>query len=219
MVAIGFLSAQISRDGDAERFTLRELRCGGESRSSEAELVASFFGYIERLKPRIVTFNGRAFDFPVLKYRAMLHGVSAPAFHRSEGRFQSYSYRFAEEWHCDVFDVLTDYRASTPVKLDEVSRLLGLPGKLGTDGSQVAGMYDAGRTEDIRNYCELDVLNTYLVYLRHRLHTGYLLDAAHDAAVADVNSYLEAERHVRAHLGEFLDAWRAGDTSNATAHP
>ena len=105
------------------------------------------------------------------------------------------------------------------MKLDEVSRLLGLPGKLGTDGSQVAGMYDAGRTEDIRNYCELDVLNTYLVYLRHRLHTGYLLDAAHDAAVADVNSYLEAERHVRAHLGEFLDAWRAGDTSNATAHP
>jgi predicted PolB exonuclease-like 3'-5' exonuclease len=87
VVAIGFLSAQISRDGDAERFTLRELRCGGESRSSEAELVASFFGYIERLKPRIVTFNGRAFDFPVLKYRAMLHGVSAPAFHRSEGRF------------------------------------------------------------------------------------------------------------------------------------
>ncbi len=51
-------------------------------------------------------------------------------------------------------------------RLDEVCVLLGLPGKLGVDGSLVEGMYEEGRIEEIRDDCELDVLNTYLVYLR-----------------------------------------------------
>ncbi|MCH7937276.1 MAG: 3'-5' exonuclease, partial [Proteobacteria bacterium] len=89
---------------------------------------------------------------PVLKYRAMVHGVPSPSLHSRD-----YGYRYNIDWHCDLLEALSDFGASTRVKLDEVCKLLGLPGKLGIDGFQVAEMYETGRIEDIRNYCETDV--------------------------------------------------------------
>ena len=78
VVAISFLEAEIERDGNQEAYFLRELRSGGEAGFDEKKLLQGFFGYFERLKPRLVSFNGRGFDLPVLKYRVIVHGVSAP---------------------------------------------------------------------------------------------------------------------------------------------
>lgn len=77
VVAIAFVEAAIERDEQVESFRLREVRSGGEVGYTERQLIEGFFQYFERLKPRLVTFNGRSFDLPVLRYRAMLHGVSA----------------------------------------------------------------------------------------------------------------------------------------------
>ena len=55
---------------------------------SERELIAAFVNKIAELKPQLVTFNGSSFDLPVLRYRAMVHKLSAaglsarPYFHR-----------------------------------------------------------------------------------------------------------------------------------------
>ena len=95
------------------------------------------------------------------------------------------------------------------MKLDEVSKIFGFPGKFGIDGSQVAGMYEDGRIKEIRDYCETDVLNTYLVYLRHMLHRADLTKEAYDKAVSDTVTMIEEEKAARPHLGEFLEAWRA----------
>ena len=70
-------------------------------------------------------------------------------------------------------------------------------------------MYAVGRIKEIRDYCETDVLNTYLVYLRYMLHRADLTKDAYDKAVTDVIGMIEAERPARPHLGEFLEAWRA----------
>ena len=85
--------------------------------------------------------------------------------------------------------------------------LLGLPGKLGVDGSMVEGMHEEGRIEEIRDYCELDVLNTYLVYLRYMLMTGSMSGDGHDGALQEVKLYLDRESSARAHLVEFAEAW------------
>ncbi len=82
-----------------------------------------------------------------------------------------------------------------------------MPGKLGVDGSMVEGMYEEGRVTEIRDYCELDVLNTYLVYLRYMLMTGAMSGGAHDGAVEQLKMYLGRESPARAHLVEFADAW------------
>jgi predicted PolB exonuclease-like 3'-5' exonuclease len=45
---------------------------------SEKQLITAFCDKIAELSPRLVTCNGHGFDLPVLRYRAMVHGVSAP---------------------------------------------------------------------------------------------------------------------------------------------
>mgnify|MGYP000040968453 CR=1 len=207
VVAISFLEAEIERDAGREGYILKELRSGGEAGFDEAKLLQGFFTYLERIKPRFVSFNGRTFDLPVLKYRAMVHGISAPWLHKSGDKWNSYSYRYATDWHCDLLDVLSDFGASARVKLNEVCAALGFAGKFGVDGSMVADMIDEGKIDDVRNYCETDVLNTYLVYLRWQLHTGTLTQTSYNAAVADLISYIDAEKAARPYLGDFMEAW------------
>lgn len=207
VVAISFLEAEIERDAGREGYILKELRSGGEAGFDEAKLLQGFFTYLERIKPRFVSFNGRTFDLPVLKYRAMVHGISAPWLHKSGDKWNSYGYRYATDWHCDLLDVLSDFGASARVKLNEVCAALGFAGKFGVDGSMVAEMIDDGKIDEVRNYCETDVLNTYLVYLRWQLHTGTLTQTSYNAAVADLISYIDAEKTARPYLGDFMEAW------------
>ena len=77
-VAIAFLKAEIEVRDDGEAYVLQELRCGGQANYTEEQLLRSFIEFAEKEKPRLVSFNGRSFDLPVIKYRAMVHGLSAP---------------------------------------------------------------------------------------------------------------------------------------------
>lgn len=207
VVAISFLEAEIERDGTGEAYVLRELRSGGKADYDEKTLLQGFFQHFERLKPRLVSFNGRGFDLPVLKYRAMKHGIAAPFLHQAGDKWANYGSRYASDWHCDLMEVLSDHGASARIKLNEVCAAMGFPGKFGAEGSQVAAMVDEGRIQEVRDYCETDVLNTYLVYLRWKLHTGTLAAGGYDHAVADVVAYIQAEMDKRPHLGAFLEAW------------
>jgi hypothetical protein len=88
-----------------------------------------------------------------------------------------------------------------------MAMLLGLPGKLGFDGSQVWETYLAGDLARIRAYCETDVLNTWLIWLRFAQLRGELSPEAHQAELERVKAYLRAAREP--HLGEFLRAWES----------
>ena len=140
----------------------------------------------------------------------MVHGLSAPTLTSYD-----YSYRYNMDWHCDLIEALSDYGASTRPKLDEVCSVFGLPGKLGVDGSMVARMYAEGKIDEIRDYCELDVMSTYLVYLRHALLTGKTSRANYDTAMKGAADYLDKERSDRAHLGKFQDAWKSNRNFNS----
>mgnify|MGYP002857425338 CR=1 FL=1 len=207
VVAISFLEAEIEYFGGQERYYLKELRSGGEQGFSEDQLLQGFFQYFEHLKPRLVSFNGRAFDLPVLKYRAMAHGIAAPWLYSSGDKWNSYQSRYSIDWHCDLLDVLRDYGASSPVKLAEICAVMGFPGKFGWDGSQVTNMIDAGKIQEVRDYCETDVLNTYLVYLRSMLHRGVISRDGYNRSVSDIITMIENSRTTRPHLFDFLEAW------------
>ena len=208
VVAVSFLAAEIEREGRFETYYLKELRSGGAENSPERDLVGGFYQYIDKQRPRLVSYNGRGFDLPVLRHRAMVCGVTAGVFHDTTNKWDNYTSRYALDWHCDLQEALTDFgAASRGLKLNEVCSVLGFPGKFGVDGSQVAPMYDAGKVGEIRDYCETDVLNTYLVYLRYQLTRGQISKDGYNRAVADVISLIEAETAERPHLGAFLDAW------------
>lgn len=215
VVAVSFLAAEIETDGRHETYFLKELRSGGTEDSPEYDLVKGFFQYLDKFRPRLVSYNGRGFDLPVLRHRAMVHGITAFAYHDTSNKWENYTARYAQDFHCDLQEALTDFgAASRGLKLNEVCSVLGFPGKFGVDGSQVAPMYDEGRVAEIRDYCETDVLNTYLVYLRYQLTRGRITKDGYNRAVADAVALIEAERGERAHLGEFLDAW--GESANNT---
>ena len=209
VVAISFLEAEIDHANGHELYHLKELRSGGEPGFSEAQLLQGFFQYFERLKPRLVSFNGRGFDLPVLKYRAMVYGISSPWLHQAGDKWNSYSSRYSMDWHCDLMEQLSDFGASARVKLSEVCAAFGFPGKFGADGSKVLEMIDAADVQGVRNYCETDVLNTYLIYLRFMLHRGNLCIEGYNRAVADIIAMIKTEGIERQHLIEFMTAWDA----------
>ena len=212
VVAISYVQATVERieggNSGQVRFTLTRVGSGGDVDSTEKELVAGFFSYIEQQAPRLVSYNGRGFDVPVLKYRAMIHGMSAPRFFDHTNKWENYGARYADAFHTDLADSLRDFGASAPVKLDEVCRAFSLPGKLGTAGDDVKGMFAAGQVAAIRDYCETDVLNTYLLFLRWELLRGTTTPEAHAASLTELATYLDAESEQRPHLGEFLQAWQ-----------
>jgi predicted PolB exonuclease-like 3'-5' exonuclease len=207
VVAISFLIADIHRDGGHEYYALRELRSGGTKDSSEEELVKGFFQYLSKHLPRLVSFNGRTFDMPVMKYRAMVHHVSAPRLYDAGDKWNSYTQRYSLDWHCDLLEGLSDFGASARLRLNEACSVMGFPGKFGVDGSKVTDMYDAGEIGAIRDYCETDVLNTYLVYLRYMHHLGRITTEGYDQAIGDILKLIETEGEVRPYLREFHEAW------------
>lgn len=182
----------------------------GEEDSSEADLIQRFFEGLERFQPDLVSWNGSGFDLPVLHYRSLRHGVDASRYWETGDddtsfRYNNYLNRF--HWrHTDLMDVLSGFQGRARARLDEIAVMLGFPGKLGMAGDKVWSTWLAGGIREIRNYCETDVLNTYLVYLRFQQVRG-LLDASQLASenqrVMDLLATSQAP-----HLRAFLDAWQ-----------
>lgn len=216
VVAISFLEAEIHRQNGKEHYELKELRSGGKEDADEKELLEGFFQYVGRALPRLVSFNGRTFDLPVLKYRAMAHGIAAPWLYQSGDKWNSYTQRYSLDWHCDLLEGLSDFGGSARIKLNEVCSILGFPGKFGVDGGKVTEMFDNKQLKEIRDYCETDVLNTYLVYLRYQHHRGDMSTEAHNQAVGDVLSLIQNEGEERKHLAEFFTAWEEACDSRFT---
>lgn len=181
----------------------------GAPESSEKELIERFFEGLERFTPMLVSWNGGGFDLPVLHYRAMLRRVRAARYWEvgeedTAFRWNNYLNRFHHR-HTDLMDVLSGYQSRAVVSLHELATMMGFPGKLGMNGEQVWARYLAGDIEGIRNYCETDVLNTYLLYLRYELMRGRLSDDGYDVECERVRSMLERED--KPHLREFVKVW------------
>lgn len=181
----------------------------GESDASEAEIIQRFFDGIDKYTPDLISWNGGGFDLPVLHYRALLHGIQAPRYWETGNedqafRWNNYLNRYHTR-HLDLMDVLSSYQARARVGLQATAMLLGLPGKLGMSGDKVWDAYLAGEIEAIRNYCETDVLNTFLIYLRFELIRGLLSREEYAAEIQRVRDALRTQP--RPHFEEFLAAW------------
>lgn len=147
---------------------------------SEEKLVREFWDRAERFPGTLVTFNGRRFDIPVLELAALRHGIPAPMHFGDESMAR---HRFSPARHFDVLDYLTNYGAvSLAGGINLLLKMIGMPGKGGTDGSRVQEMYEAGRLDDIHRYCRNDVIQTYFLFLRTELMRGRIDEAAYRAA-------------------------------------
>jgi predicted PolB exonuclease-like 3'-5' exonuclease len=195
IVCIGALVAKRDADG----WNVVALGAPHVGQRSEREIIEAFVGRIAELRPQLISFNGHGFDLPVLRYRAMLHGLSAPGLSS-----RSYYNRYTDDC-LDLCDALASFDARSKMSLDALCRVLGIAGKpAGIDGSKVSEYVAAGRLQEVADYCETDIVNTYLLYLRYELFRGNL-DATQYARSTEALSAHIRDRHGdRPHLATFV---------------
>ncbi len=182
----------------------------GEPESPEPAAIQRFFEGINRYVPQIVSWNGRNFDLPVLAARGLVHGVTAACFwdtgqDNKDFKWSNYINRFHDR-HLDLMDVLSIY-GGRGSPLDELARLCGFPGKLGVGGGAVWESYRRGEIAAIRDYCEADTANTYLLFLRFQLMRCALTKEQYERECALLRSFLE--KQAQPHWREFLSLWKA----------
>ena len=183
--------------------------------ASEGKIIQTFFNTLEKHTPQLVSWNGGGFDLPVLHYRGLQHGVVADRYwSMGEGgsaddrefKWNNYISRYHMR-HLDLMDLLAMYQPKNNAPLDAMAKLCGFPGKLGMDGSMVYRSYLEGKLEDIRRYCETDVMNTYLLYCRFQKMRGGLLEKEYDQEIELVKETLGNLAPSETHWDEYLKAW------------
>ncbi len=179
---------------------------------SEGRIIQQFFTTLEKKVPQLVSWNGGGFDLPVLHYRGLMHGVEASKYwdmgdDDREFKWNNYISRYHLR-HLDLMDLLAMYQPKNNAPLDTMAKLCGFPGKLGMDGSQVYAQYLDGKTDEVRKYCETDVMNTYLMYCRYQKMRGGFVGDEYQREIAFVKDTLgNLAGAGEAHWDEYLAAW------------
>ena len=179
--------------------------------ASEGKVIQTFFNTLEKHVPQLVSWNGGGFDLPVLHYRGLRHGVVADKYwdlgaDDRDFKWNNYIGRYHMR-HLDLMDLLAMYQPKNNAPLDAMAKLCGFPGKLGMDGSQVYPAFLAGQLEDIRRYCETDVMNTYLLYCRFEKMRAGLTEAEYEQEIAFVKDTLASLVPAEPHWQQYLAAW------------
>jgi predicted PolB exonuclease-like 3'-5' exonuclease len=183
-----------------------------DGKSQEGKIIQTFFQSVERHVPQLVSWNGGGFDLPVLHYRGLRHGVVAGKYwdlgeDDRDFKWNNYIGRYHLR-HLDLMDLLSMYQPRASAPLDAMAKLCGFPGKLGMDGSAVYPAYLNGQLEDIRRYCETDVMNTYLLYCRFQKMRGGFTEAEYEREIGFVRETIGTI--AESHWQEYLQAWRPG---------
>lgn len=174
---------------------------------SEKEKIEKFLQYIEKINPRLVSFNGKGFDLPMIMIRAMKYNLSATNYFcvndkiNGKDKWCNYRTRYDGTFHLDLLDHISDFGSVRGFKLDTLCLTLGLPGKYDVSGDQVLELYYSNKLEKISEYCESDVLNTYWLFLKYELLRGNLIKE-------DYLSYLG-----------FMEQWLKSNKDNASYFP
>ncbi len=135
---------------------------------SEKEMLEDFWRGAKSYDT-FVTFNGRSFDVPFLALRSAINGVT-PSRDLMDGR---YLYQQKSARHVDLADQLCFYGAMMrKPSLHLYCRAFGIesPKAAGVTGDDVAGLFRAGKYEDIARYNVRDIVATAELYKRWREH-------------------------------------------------
>lgn len=182
-------------------FTLQAVACLDAPLYRTREIVKKFWlGLSFYSKCKLVTFNGRSFDLPLLELAAFRYGYPAKDyFYKGRNRFTG---------DLDLMDWMSNFGASRMVGgLNLLAKMLGKPGKMDVAGDQVYDMYRAGKYQEINDYCMFDTLDTYFVFLRTRVLTGDISLEQETELVTKAKKTLAAQIRDLPALQQYLDNW------------
>lgn len=170
------------------------------SGTNEREMIGNFLNFINRKNPRLISFNGRGFDLPMLMVRAMIYNISCPAYFDDDNRefnkdkWKNYRARYCDTFHMDLLDFISDFRAVSGLNLNSLCKTLKMPGKYDVAGDEVLELFYANQGSKISEYCESDTLNTYLLFLKYELLRGKILLSDYATNLVSMKENLEKTR-------------------------
>lgn len=215
VVSIAFLSRKPYYNSDREltiEFKLNSLPGLpiADASVDEAEIISKFLYFLGERKPQLVGFNSAESDLQVLVQRGLINEVSAPAFcRRPDKPWEGIDYfrRWDNEDHLDLLKLFS-VRDMTP-RLDELAKMCGFPGKIDVKGDQVTDLWLAGNLTKIVEYNQIDVLNTYLLWLRVVYFAGKINEEDYVSEQEQFRHFLESEaqKPEKAFMSAFLDRW------------
>lgn len=182
---------------------LQAIACLDAPHFRPREIVKKFWlGMALYNKAKLITFNGRGFDMPLLELAAFRYGLPARDYYQgSRNRYGGNTF--------DLYDWMTNFGAARLAGgLDLLAKLIGKPGKMEVAGDQVYEMHRAGRLREINDYCLCDTLDTYFVFLRSRVLTGDIPPEQEAELVARGREFLENRSDEFPVLRKYLDAWQ-----------
>ena len=156
IACVSILTAQ-RYDWDSWRFGIETL---SREVSSERAIIAELEQILESAD-EVITFNGRGFDVPVLLARAAVTQQRVPNIAKLYRRNQP-------GFHADLLDEITGFGTAPRLKLAQLCAAFAIPAKLDVDGSEVKTLAEQGEWKRIADYCETDVVATWLAAQRWR---------------------------------------------------
>jgi predicted PolB exonuclease-like 3'-5' exonuclease len=181
-------------------FGLQSLTCLDAPQFRPAEIVRAFWKGMALYRTRLVTFNGRGFDLPLLELAAFRYGCGARDYFQGRNRYNGN--------HLDLFDWLSNYGAFRLAGgLDLLSKILGKPGKMEVSGDRVYSLHLEGKHQQINDYCMFDTLDTYFVFLRTRVLAGEMTLQEEGALVQRAREWLTAKVPEVPALSQYLENW------------
>ncbi len=147
---------------------------------------------------KLVDWNGRGFDVPVLQTRAFRYGIQMPWYFGklldNKGQKSSWSKEYRDRyggWHLDVAELWTNKGAFVRPHMANLAMLMGLPGKVGIDGSQVYKAWQDGQFAEIDTYCMQDVFQTAFIFMRFKYLSGKISLGSYTEAATALCDWIE----------------------------
>ena len=125
---------------------------------SEKEMLQSFHEKLDDAS-RLISWNGLRFDIPVIQIRSMLYELNAAEPVLSMKK------------NLDLKHQLSMGQTDKIQGLGTLSKQMGSTGKLLDSGKKVWDLFENKSFAEINQYCESDVINTYLVHLNYQILT------------------------------------------------
>lgn len=194
----------------SESFELLDVAALSEVNFRPAEIVERFWrGWEAYGRPTFVTFNGRSFDVPLLELSAFRFGLAIPGwFSPLAKNYDQPRSRYNQTAHIDLQDIFTNFGTTRFTGgLNLAANIIGKPGKMDVRGDMVEEMHEAGKMQEIEDYCRCDVLDTYFVFLRTRVMMGFLSLADEQKRVDAVRHWLEERAESCAGYRLYLEKW------------
>ncbi|MFO0815715.1 MAG: 3'-5' exonuclease [Gemmatales bacterium] len=194
-------------------YKLQALVCLDAPLYRPEEIVKAFWKGIQLYKAKLVSFNGRTFDIPVLELAAFRYGLQIPWHFRGDelglksqkdrGPRNRYS-----DLHFDLYEFFSNYNAHRLAGgLNLLAKLIGIPGKFEMSGANVYSMISQGNYAAVNEYCSFDVLDTYFVFLRTQVLLGKLSLFEETHLRKQAHAWLRAESDKQKHLERYLQNW------------